>query len=583
MGLEDIDIKLLVVGEGEVGKTALVSKFIGDEIPESYLPTIGNIISHKEYILDNKRIRLNVWDCGGQKAFNDFNPSVYHDVDGAFLVFDLSKPEKTIKNLKKEHIEHLEYYAEEEEEGILFFVGNKEDLVLVNKNLEPVKNALTEDDLILATSAKSGENVNECFELLIYTVLRQTKRNEVAKEFIDLIGKTEEDLIEQVIDLANIDILLLKEKVKPKLPKIDTISAEPEEIEINIYHDVLKELNKIDFDRKGIFDKFYSILSELEETLKYLRKSTSKSVTRSIEDFGEQLIVIGDKIESDLNYLSYLEKEENTVIDRLSEIPEIIVVPDKPKIHVEKKEIKIETKPQKIISDQKIVKKEVQVREPPGKVVVEKNLYIQFENLFPEKKAILGGKETIEFLDWMNVYLGIREPVKEKKEIPQIKTTKMITKEKKDKLYSEIEKSQLIDVNSEEDLDIISEQIKTDLIVLSEEENLYLTYEEENSGKKSVWRGKETKGFLDWKKKRLSIKSKDEKDKLTSEIAKSQLLEVKSGEDFDLISEKIKSDLILITDEDKLHLIYEEENPGKKAVWRGKITKGFLEWKKNYS
>ena len=63
-------------------------------------------------------------------------------------------------------------------------------------------------------SALTGENVNECFELLIYTVLRQTNRNEVAKEFIQFIGKKEEELINQVIDIENIDILLLKEKVK---------------------------------------------------------------------------------------------------------------------------------------------------------------------------------------------------------------------------------------------------------------------------------------------------------------------------------------------------------------------------------
>ena len=34
--------------------------------------------------------------------------------------------------------------------------------------------------------------------------------------------------------------------------------------------------------------------------------------------------------------------------------------------------------------------------------------------------------------------------------------------------------------------------------------------------------------------------------------------------------------------DDELHKIYEKENPRKKALWRGKETKGFIEWKKKY-
>ncbi len=211
---EDIDIKLVVLGEGNTGKTSLINKFLGKEISDSYVPTIGYKINQKEYILENKKIRINIWDCCGKKAFNEVNPTVYKNIDGAFLVFDLSRPEETIKNLKKDHVKHLDYYAKGVEEGILFIVGNKLDLVLVNKDLEPVKNYLSEDDLIIAMSALTGENVNECFELLVYTVLKQTNKDEVAKEFIQFIGKTEEELINQVIDIANIDILLLKEKVK---------------------------------------------------------------------------------------------------------------------------------------------------------------------------------------------------------------------------------------------------------------------------------------------------------------------------------------------------------------------------------
>ena len=86
---EAINIKLVVLGEKNVGKTSLVNTFLGEELPSEYLPTIGNNVNHKDYVLDNVKIRVNIWDCGGQKAFNPFNPAVYNNVDAAFLVFDL--------------------------------------------------------------------------------------------------------------------------------------------------------------------------------------------------------------------------------------------------------------------------------------------------------------------------------------------------------------------------------------------------------------------------------------------------------------------------------------------------------------
>jgi small GTP-binding protein len=560
---EAINIKLVVLGEGGVGKTSLVNTFLGEELPSEYLPTIGNNVHHKDYILDNVRVRVNIWDCGGQKAYNIFNPAVYNNVDAAFLVFDLSKPEETVKNLKNEHIENLENYAEEEDEAIRFIVGNKLDLVLINKHLEPLKSYLSEDDLIVATSAKTGENVDESFDLLIYTFLKQTKRDKLAKEFLKTTGKTEKQLVNQLIDLESIDILLLKEKVKPKSVGKDTISIESEESEFIQYHDIKRDLEKTELVRNSIFDKFYSTLTEIEEGIKTIKKSSQKTIGALIDDLGYQLILIGNDIESDLNYLSDLEKDENIVIDSFVEIAEIEVEEAKPKrevIEINKiemieqkikkelpkepkiekkivKEIKVAEPPMEVLKAPKFEKKivkEIEVAEPPGEVIVEKDLYQMYESLNPGKKAIMQGIETKEFLAWMKNYLGIEAPKKEKVKAPA------------------------------------PEQLP--------EEDLHKIYERDNPGKKAIWRGKETKGFLTFKERFIDTK----KEKLGAEIAKSDMIEVKSEEDLDAISAKIKADLIIEDKEENLHSIYEEENPGKKAIWRGKTTKGFLDWKENY-
>ena len=53
--MDEINIKLLVLGEAGVGKTSLVRSFFGEEIPKTYVPSIGNNIQHKEYILEKKK------------------------------------------------------------------------------------------------------------------------------------------------------------------------------------------------------------------------------------------------------------------------------------------------------------------------------------------------------------------------------------------------------------------------------------------------------------------------------------------------------------------------------------------------
>jgi len=66
--LDDIiNLKLIVLGEGEVGKSSIINAFMGEEISERYMPTIGSVTFRKEYTLKEISIiiRLTIWDLGG--------------------------------------------------------------------------------------------------------------------------------------------------------------------------------------------------------------------------------------------------------------------------------------------------------------------------------------------------------------------------------------------------------------------------------------------------------------------------------------------------------------------------------------
>ena len=70
-----INLKLIVLGDGEVGKSSIINAFMGEEISERYMPTIGSVTFRKEFTLKEISIIINIWDLGGQKAFNPYNPA----------------------------------------------------------------------------------------------------------------------------------------------------------------------------------------------------------------------------------------------------------------------------------------------------------------------------------------------------------------------------------------------------------------------------------------------------------------------------------------------------------------------------
>ncbi|MFX1394312.1 MAG: GTP-binding protein [Promethearchaeota archaeon] len=368
--MEDaLNIKVIVLGDGNVGKTSLVSNFLGKEIPEKYLPTIGNNIFRKDYKLNNQRIRINIWDIGGQKSFNVFNPAVYNNVDAAFLVFDLSRPKETLLNIIKEYKEILERYSKD---SLSIIVGNKLDLVSFDEYLKQIiKNILSLGEQLLLISAKTGENVNESFELLIYTFLKNAGIDKIAKEFINLIGKNEKKLKTLLVNLISIDSILEKKKSKSKITDGLTLLIETEGDEIVNYDLIQEELKKIEILKSDVFNNFYKNLSEVEELINYLKKSKNLSVEETVDTLKEQLITIKEDFEFGVNSIKDIEKEENEFVKILTQI----------------KEVEEKTELLKAVSDDE--------------------LYKIYEKENPRKKAIWRAKETKGFIEWKKKYLEI--------------------------------------------------------------------------------------------------------------------------------------------------------------------------------
>ncbi|MHA1149065.1 MAG: GTP-binding protein [Promethearchaeota archaeon] len=312
MLVNEINIKLVVMGYGGVGKTTIVNLFLDNDIPEGYLPTIGNTISRKEYFIDDILIRLNIFDVGGQRSFNPLNPMCFTNVDVAFLVFDLSEPEKTIKELDY----YLQKLIENDQESLVFTIGNKLDKI-VKDDFKKIVELHSKLDLpLIITSALTGENIQEVFELLTWKFLKEWEKKfpsdkfkNIANKFLNSIDSNESALNDLLINPAQLDKVKLQKKMDPKIiPKViarKKASFSEEVLELQ------KQIKQIDYAKDNIAEAFHTNLLEVKNLILALKFTPIDQLIEKVDKTAEQLEIIANEFQYTLEALLRLKKEEN--------------------------------------------------------------------------------------------------------------------------------------------------------------------------------------------------------------------------------------------------------------------------------
>ena len=178
----DYVFKLVLAGDGAVGKTTLVQKFVEEKFNEDYLATIGANIMKKEYRLRGEDVvcMFSIWDLAGQDLFKRARKSYFSNASAGIIVFDVTR-EETFNHVKNWM---LEFQIIGKPIPIVL-VGNKIDLVDQRKvQQEDAENLAKELNIsYIETSAKEGENVEEVFEMLAYFLI---KSNFSQMETLDL-------------------------------------------------------------------------------------------------------------------------------------------------------------------------------------------------------------------------------------------------------------------------------------------------------------------------------------------------------------------------------------------------------------
>ena len=159
------DFKVVLLGEGSVGKTSLFSRFMLGDFDEKHNSTLQAMSKNKRLNLpDGRRANIALWDTAGQERFHSLGPIYYRDSHGAVLVYDITdrnsfvRVQNWVKELRKMLGKDI----------VLAIAGNKIDLeksrsVSLEEAEAYAKDVGAEH---YSTSAKLNKGINEMFTSL---------------------------------------------------------------------------------------------------------------------------------------------------------------------------------------------------------------------------------------------------------------------------------------------------------------------------------------------------------------------------------------------------------------------------------
>jgi len=153
--------KYIIIGDTGVGKSCLLLQFTDKRFQPVHDLTIGVEFGARMVQIDNRQIKLQIWDTAGQESFRSITRSYYRGAAGALLVYDITR---------RETFNHLTRWLEEARQNanqsmVIMLIGNKSDLDhrrQVSKE-EGEKFAKEHGLIFLETSAKTAANVEEAF------------------------------------------------------------------------------------------------------------------------------------------------------------------------------------------------------------------------------------------------------------------------------------------------------------------------------------------------------------------------------------------------------------------------------------
>jgi len=166
----DYTFKLMMLGDASVGKTSLTLRYISGYFMEDLKLTIGVDFYSKTTLFNEKKVKLQMWDFGGEERFRFLLSQYCKGANGAFFLYDIT-------NVRS--IDHLPEWTQIVRENAgdipIMLIGSKKDL-------DEFRAVPREDGILAAKkynlasfielSSKTGENVENAFKVMTETLFK---------------------------------------------------------------------------------------------------------------------------------------------------------------------------------------------------------------------------------------------------------------------------------------------------------------------------------------------------------------------------------------------------------------------------
>ena len=187
------NVSLITLGEGQVGKTSIIYRYIDDTFTSNYLATIGIDSKFKKIKLaSGEEIKVKILDTAGQERFQSIAANYIKKADGIVFVYDITKA-YTFTNLEK-WLSNIDEVANDKP---CLLIGNKSDMndkreVSKEEGMEFTKKFKKETHFY-ETSCKTGENVDKAINDLVNQIYSKSLGNEQGKGGLQLENDSKND------------------------------------------------------------------------------------------------------------------------------------------------------------------------------------------------------------------------------------------------------------------------------------------------------------------------------------------------------------------------------------------------------
>ena len=156
-------LQLMLLGDGQVGKTSLILRLTGNQFNDSQLTTVGKESYVQQEVLHGYELKMKIWDTAGQERFKSMSVQVIKNSDAVILVYSIDDV-NSFKALDL-WLRKLNETSDLTKKPIII-IGNKSDVEESKRQVTEAEGRLYAESKgyhFYETSAKTGANVKEAF------------------------------------------------------------------------------------------------------------------------------------------------------------------------------------------------------------------------------------------------------------------------------------------------------------------------------------------------------------------------------------------------------------------------------------